>query len=135
MTGGRLCLVLLAKAIRSFFNGLFCCSFVPYTYYANFKGPSYMIALTICACALTALFKSNLINKHRNNPLKALYITYLFFLPTLFINQYNLTGAWPVVALKIIFILGLYPTDGEDFAFFEEAESGLISPQLLQKGR
>lgn len=118
MTRARLCIVLVARAIRSFFNGLFCCSLVPYSYYANFKGPPYMTGLTIFACALTALFKSHLINKHQDNPLRALYIAYLFFLPTLFINQYNLTGSWPIVALKIIFILGLYPTDGEDFAFF-----------------
>jgi hypothetical protein len=40
--------------------------------------------------------------------MKALYITFLFFLPTLFINDYNLTGSWPFVALKTIFLLGLY---------------------------
>jgi hypothetical protein len=118
MTRGRLCLVLVARAIRSLFNGLFCCSLVPYSFYTNFKGPPYMLALTIFACAITAIYKSNLINKHKNDPLRALYIAYLFFLPTLFISHYNLTGAWPIVALKIILMLGLYPTDGEDFAFF-----------------
>jgi hypothetical protein len=60
--------------------------------------------------------------------MKALYITFLFFLPTLFINDYNLTGSWPFVALKTIFLLGLYSADGEDFAFFEEAERALICP-------
>jgi predicted membrane protein len=122
MGKGIIGLVLAAKALRSISNGLLCASFIPLIKYCHLKTFPSTIGLTVFACVLFAALKSRCITRCKKNPLVGLYLAYLFFLPAFVMNIFNLGNYQVNILFLLIFIFGLYHTDGEDFQFFEEAE-------------
>ena len=121
-----LILVLTTKALRSLSNGLFCATFIPYIKYCHLKTYPITIGLTIFVCALFSSLKTKYINHCYKSPMLGLYLAYLFFLPSFFLNLLNIGGYQTNILSLLIFVLGLYPIDGEDFAFFHQAELDLI---------